>query len=675
MNFLLILLTSVASLWNIKVNLDNSIDFIYNNYPILNNSCGEYLYAEKGTIVSLCNKLIYPNYTLSDLSIRTSIKLGNYHQQNITFNSINKKLPSINFVFQFPEEKENLLFYQEFSIPLQTNRIIPIKEGKVNLTYPSKRILNVPFDNDLKSFYKSEKVSPIIKGTSAYVTSIYDSSQKSNNGFTIGFLQHNIWKSGIQYTHDTISAILGINGPILTRDIEPHGIVNVTQIPHIFLSVNEDWRNGMEDYAIKISDFLSYTLGDQKPIAGWNSLAENVNKLGRPTLQRLVNSSDLFDRLPISNYNIEIGGDFFYNLSTTDTDKWIDIAHSHHQRASIHISPFIIYDYNNDYIDCGSTPCEQNSSYCWKFNEVILKNSQGIPMQPLSYTGTKVANILDVSHPITECIIEYRSLKAKLLLYDSMKLDYINVAAYEGNYFNKKIAPTGMGAYSYGLSLIDEYFSSIFNVNFAISLPLPPPKNIQSRRHGCDQMFGAVVYSMNQYAGGWWLNKFYQLHPDLVTFEGDFWFDPKYENVSSILSMDDKGRIAKAIVYGGIFKNGDDLQNKTNNALVLKYFNNSKIMNMWKLKPNFKPLSWDDNYILIGAFDPPNVFTRTNGDITIFNYGILNKRFSIDLESLFETDNITCASIFDNSTYKLKDYNLNIKVSKTSAEVMECRSH
>jgi len=61
-----------------------------------------------------------------------------------------------------------------------------------------------------------------------------------------------------------------------------------------------------------------------------------------------------------------------------------------------------------------------------------------------------------------------------------------------------------------------------------------------------------------------WLNSLYTwLDPDLVTFAGDFWFRPWAANVSKgfSISMDSRSRVAKAVVYGGIFKNGYDLYN------------------------------------------------------------------------------------------------------------------
>mmetsp|Transcript_34691 Transcript_34691/g.87198 ORF Transcript_34691/g.87198 Transcript_34691/m.87198 type:complete len:120 (-) Transcript_34691:687-1046(-) len=100
-------------------------------------------------------------------------------------------------------------------------------------------------------------------------------------------------------------------------------------------------------------------------------------------------------------------------------------------------------------------------------------------------------------------------------------------------------------------------------------------------------MYGGVEYGMNEFAGGWvschrqssttrsavvlhpiscsqWLNSLYTwLDPDLVTFAGDFWFRPWAANVSKgfSISMDSRSRVAKAVVYGGIFKNGYDLYN------------------------------------------------------------------------------------------------------------------
>ena len=78
---------------------------------------------------------------------------------------------------------------------------------------------------------------------------------------------------------------------------------------------------------------------------------------------------------------------------------------------------------------------------------------------------------------------------------------------------------------------------------------------------------------------------------------------------------------AQAVVYGGIFKSGDDLYNATNAALAVKYLGNERVNNMWSIAraglPNtsFRPVSWGKGVIIALS-----TFVRANGDVAVFNY-------------------------------------------------------
>ena len=76
---------------------------------------------------------------------------------------------------------------------------------------------------------------------------------------------------------------------------------------------------------------------------------------------------------------------------------------------------------------------------------------------------------------------------------------------------------------------------------------------------------------MNQYAGGWWLAQLWtMIDPDAVSFRGDFWFAPN--NFTQFASMDGRSRVAKAVVKGGMFENGDDLSNATSTGAVCQVY-------------------------------------------------------------------------------------------------------
>jgi hypothetical protein len=88
-----------------------------------------------------------------------------------------------------------------------------------------------------------------ISGTSSFVTALYNDSKTKPRGMVLGFLNHTHWKSGIEYSESTLSAVAGINGELLTRDKEPHGMVStdIGPCPVLMIGVYDDWRDGMEE--------------------------------------------------------------------------------------------------------------------------------------------------------------------------------------------------------------------------------------------------------------------------------------------------------------------------------------------------------------------------------------------------------------------------------------------
>lgn len=164
-----------------------------------------------------------------------------------------------------------------------------------------------------------------------------------------------------------------------------------------------------------------------------------------------------------------------------------------------------------------------------------------------------------------------------------------------------------MAAYSYLLQMIATAVNGRALIDYGISLPLPVGPAGHARHHGCEQMYGGVEYGMNEYAGGWWLNRLYTfLDPDLVTFQGDYWFRPN--NFTKLLSMDARSRVAKAVVYGGVFKSGDDLTNATNVALTKEFMGNARVNAMWSTAragvdgTTFRPISWGKGVIWAYVF-------------------------------------------------------------------------
>ena len=171
-------------------------------------------------------------------------------------------------------------------------------------------------------------------------------------------------------------------------------------------------------------------------------------------------------------------------------------------------------------------------------------------------------------------------------------------------------------------------------------------------------MYGGVEYSMNQQTGGFWLNELYRwLDPDLIALSGVA-ADILPNQPDKLLAMDAKSRVAKAVVVGGLFLNGDDLSNQTNVKLAQTYLGNPRVNAMWnrtkvgRVETRFRTSNSSEGWWIFAA----HVFARntgsSSGDVVLFNYEPLERTFSIDLreigkESHEQNGAVTCVEIWE----------------------------
>ena len=222
----------LSSLWNVSLSNYGRYNLIYNKNTIISEACPEFILSSYGTRVSLCDTTLYSAPTL----VRPPQEII------VNYSPIkNLELPNAMVIFKYTKQNNSILTYLLFDNITKTNWISPMYNGIWNLGFSKTRILRVPYDNDLQSVYLSIDSDSILdKDTSHYVSSFYDDSSSSNKGMTIGFLEHNLWKTGIEFSKNTINAIAGLNGLLITRDSIPHGKVNIAQTPALYININDD---------------------------------------------------------------------------------------------------------------------------------------------------------------------------------------------------------------------------------------------------------------------------------------------------------------------------------------------------------------------------------------------------------------------------------------------------
>jgi hypothetical protein len=239
-----------------------------------------------------------------------------------------------------------------FSQPFTTNFVAPLYNAEWSLgNGASARFLNIPLDNDMQSMYESVVPESIIR-TSSFATAIFEDLDdgrdlKAGRGLIVGFLEHDLFKSGIAYNNQKLSAVAGINGEWVTRDQQPHGMVTlnkpfgteasqlVATVPLLSLGVYEDWRDGMEEFA-STQRGRFYRSPQQQgkgaeaalpfparpvplpaasgmagiragPIAGWNSWSMAAAHLGQPNISNMFAVSDVLAQVASKGFGPQVG--------------------------------------------------------------------------------------------------------------------------------------------------------------------------------------------------------------------------------------------------------------------------------------------------------------------------------------------------------------------------------
>lgn len=166
----------------------------------------------------------------------------------------------------------------------------------------------------------------------------------------------------------------------------------------------------------------------------------------------------------------------------------------------------------------------------------------------------------------------------------------------------------------------------------------------------------------------------------LVCLAATDWFRPVLRNVTKHLSMDGRSRVAKAVVFGGVFWNSDDLSNATTAALARGLMSNPRVNSMWSMARGglaanataFRPVSWGK-----GVVDPAGVFVRPgNGDVAMFNYSPLSRTIKVDLKAELglPAEGVSCVDAWGGNTIGIgAESVLSVKVKGLSSELIQCR--
>ncbi|WP_138754686.1 alpha-galactosidase [Paenibacillus sinopodophylli] len=447
------------------------------------------------------------------------------------------------------------------------------------------RTLFIPFDNDKWVRFASHAIPCSVQ--SYETTAIYRS--QSRNGFVIGSVTHDTWKTGIVVEGTFAEAVgrlrvFGGAADMQTRDTVAHGSLRGKSIvsPTIFVGAFADYRDGLEQYG-KANAVLTPALPWEGGIPmGWNSWSAVMSKLDYDVY---THTSDFFAKelqqsgFADDNDSLYVNFDAFWNsLPEEQLKDAVRRVKGNGQKPGIYYTPFAFWGSDPD------TPVEGTEGKVL-YREILTKDSAGQPLPKLDG-----AFPIDPTHPEAQERIK-RSLDSFVELgFDYVKLDFLTHGAMEGCFYNAGVR-TGIQAYNIGMALVrdtlaPERVGRPFFINLSIA-PLFPHSYAHSRRVSCDAfgMISDTEYMLNALTYGWWINdSLYRFNdPDHVVLY-------KSDNQRSTTEHEGRSRLNSAVIAGTSLLLGDDYREPEAARRAKEWMTNREVMALARLGETFKPV-------------------------------------------------------------------------------------
>lgn len=516
--------------------------------------------------------------------------------------------------------------------PLSSNYVAPIHATTPVSVLPpdnSNRITAFPYDNDK---FVAVSVFPFDKDTcSVEVTAFYNG--RSRQGFVIGSVEHDTWKTGIRYTTsggnrlDRLECFGGLAND-QTRDTSndtgtqmPHGALQgrTVKSPRIFVGAFSDWREGMEQYGTVNAALAAPRSKGLPNIFGWNSwgaMAEKVNFEGAVDVARFIHS-DLQPAGFENNGTAYIILDSFWDFMGEEKIKqFVEECRRNGQTPGIYTCPFSDWSRNPGAYVEGT---EGKYRYC----DLWLYDNSGRPI------GIDGCYGLDPTHPGTLARMKRQIERFKAWGFKYVKLDFMNAGAFEARSWYDPTVRTGMQAYNKGMAALSELCGDDLFMALSIA-PVFPAQYANSRRISCDA-WGDVNnsnYVLNALSNFWWLDRVYNFNdPDHIVL-GDY---SEGENRMRVTS----GAITGTFIIGdnlsltGSIPGKEETRRKAKAVLTCAGINE-----IARHGRSFRPVEGGQGS---GKFRAERLFTARFGQecyLAAFNYADTEAAFDVALERL-----------------------------------------
>jgi hypothetical protein len=550
--------------------------------------------------------------------------------------------------------------------------VLPAAQGRI--TTPGKNVLftDYPFDNDnwvdvISGSWSGRGMS----GISHELASVYDEHTK--NGFALGSLVHDFWKTGIRYSTGAVNNQLDsfiVYGGAATKDDpslpDSYGgkdgthdfVLHGTQLgqsvasPLIYLSASPDVRNDLLQFGNTVKKIAGSCSWSQPAPFYWNSFGvEGV--LGYEKIMMPGDVAKVCDFIhSLNNFNkstkpvLSIDS-YDQGIYSTEVLQAVGrYGKKKGQQMGFYFIPFALWTWKNNIGNATLT----NTGHALR--EVILLDDNGkyVPYKD----GDWGAFPLDPTHPYTRDYIIAQLQKAKAIGAKFIKIDFLSAGALESSRRYNPQVRSGIQAYNYGMKMLKQLVDSIMGPDIFITQaisPLFPHQYAHTRFLSTDVYshlrndqpgfphYGSTCGSMISAAHFWWTQG--TLWPytnmDVVVMKN-------FQKNKDLSEQEVKVRLFSMMTLGSILGDGTDFRNPAAAARARQFLNNAAICDFFSRPRAFTPLRFP-----VGNGQTQQMSFYLPGDT------ILVSAFNFDNAKPF-TETFEQAELkWPNKTYRLHD--------------------
>lgn len=434
---------------------------------------------------------------------------------------------------------------------LNTNELVPIAVGAPapgSYVHPAgaakdRRLVDAPWDNDGWARWDNVDLTrpgANASGTSWEVTAIHNVATKK--GVIFGSIDHDWWKTGIDYTVDGANGQLASSSGVGlavtagktepdkscagtyatycvagTHDTVPHASKAGATVasPRVFVGLFDDWRRGLESFGWANNRVM--TQAGKAPLQwnggtlfGWMTYGAYKDSPNASTsYDNIAGISDKLKSMMDGGFKNQSGTAYLLLDAWSDpqnTQKIKDKAHANGQKIGTYWGWACLLD--------GTTDLKSNYGGGYTYDQVVVKDPR---------TGTPIRGkfhdyVFDMTHPQVQKNVQWNLTTYFGAAWDEVKIDFLSDCAREGTHYDP--AASGTSAYNAFANMVRNAAAANPNTFFYASIaPLFPAGYTHSRRIACDaegqlndtlgkpySNYGSTEYELNALTFGWWIS-------------------------------------------------------------------------------------------------------------------------------------------------------------------------